>query len=79
MFYTCNTPKTSHMYYRCSTTGYVRFKLFPWISEMVRVAKKMWIFPRPYYCFFLTLINDFGDECETGGGGRTQREAGRLK
>ncbi len=22
-FYTCNTPKIPHMYYRCSTTGHV--------------------------------------------------------
>ncbi len=23
MFYTCNTPKTLHMYYRCGTIGYI--------------------------------------------------------
>ncbi len=23
-FYTCNIPKTTHMYYKCSTTGHVR-------------------------------------------------------
>ncbi len=34
-FYTYNTPKTPHMYYRCSTMGHVKYMIMKQYSHVV--------------------------------------------
>ncbi len=39
MFYTCNTPKTSEMYYRCGITGYVVFNIIKYPDLYIKHFK----------------------------------------